>query len=95
MAFDRQQPVTAVAIGDIESIIFDPNPDPESAESITPGAGGRVQSATAVIQVIMSDGTARRKRVDIPTHFSTTVVNQLKAFGKQVRDKANAEILGG
>lgn len=93
MAFERQSPVTPVGIGNITIELFDPNPDPVSSGLLVPGV--QVQSATAVIQIIMSDGTAREKRVDIPPHFSTTVVNQLKNFVASVRTKANNEILGG
>ena len=92
MAFERQPPVTSAAIGTIRVVLHDPNPATVGDPSVP---GGGVQSATAVIQVIMSDGTSREVRANIPTYFSTTVVNQLKNFAASVRTKANAEILGG
>jgi hypothetical protein len=91
MAFEKQAPVTSVSIGAIQVILYDPNPTTVGDPSIP---GGGVQSATALIQVIMSDGTSREVRANIPNHFSTTVVNQLKNFVASVRTKANSEILG-
>jgi hypothetical protein len=90
MTLPKQPPVTAVEIGRIRTILDDPNPndDPNNPTRI-------VQSATAVIQVVMSDGSSREVRANIPDFFSTTVVNQLKNFVASVRTKANGEILGG
>jgi hypothetical protein len=89
MTLPRQQPVTAVGIGRIRTILDDPNPNPRPGEPVE-----ETQSATAVIQVIMSDGTSREVRANIPTYFPTAV-NQLIGFAAAVRTKANNEILGG
>lgn len=90
MAFDRQPPVTAVAIGNIQIVLFDPNPN-QTPNPAMPTQ--RVQSATALIDVVMSDGSTQTVRANIPDHFSAAVVNQLKAFVASVRAKARAEIL--
>lgn len=89
MAFERQPNVSAVRIADIRVSLFDPDPQ-DSGNTVR---DNRTQEATAMIEVIMSDGSARQVRADIADHFSAQVLNQLRTFVASVRTKANAEIL--
>lgn len=81
-SFTQETPVTVIGIGDTETVLFDPMPGSNEA-----------QSAHVNIQLIMSDGSVRVRRFNLANHFGATTINQLKAFVAAIRTKAEAELL--
>jgi hypothetical protein len=86
MAFDRHPTVTASRIGNITITLFDPDP-------ILADAQDMAQSATARIEVVLSDGSIKVVDANIAKHFPATTINQLRNFVASARTKAIAEIL--
>jgi len=82
MAFEREPLVEPVAIGDISIDIFDPE-----------SSSGEQRRITAHILVEMSDGSTRRRSLDLGPHLSAASITQLTNLVGTVRQKANDEML--
>lgn len=82
MAFEREVPRVAVAIGDIALSVFDP--DPTQTESA---------SADVAVQIKTNEGTIIVRSGSAAPHLTTQQRNQLLAIMVSLRTKAVAEFL--
>ena len=82
MAFPRETAAQPESIGRITVIINDPT-----------DASGEEQSLKAEIEVEMSDGSRRRREVDLTQHLSPQRLTSLATFMSDLRTKAASEIL--
>lgn len=84
MAFERQQPITPVRIGNIEVVLFSPDPESETQPFVRGYA-----------EVILSDGSKVQRPTDrdLAPHLTQQQISDLRSFIDSLRVQAETEIL--